>query len=314
VSFGRLLVGAILVGIGGILLASQLGYLPAGVMPWFLQFWPALLVLFGLALLANAMKNLFLGWLAAILAIAAIAFGGWWLAHNKAAAGTAHETRHSLDRPSIETLTIRVRTFGGRLSLAAAPSAGTTDAASLAAGRILDVSVRGVSAKDAEHAWNVTGRTGEFVWPLHVLVPKMTPFGAEVSLRASERMPVRVQTETILSGADLDVSRLRPERCDLGVISGGVRLHIGAQAPQRVRIHGTLGAAEIDLPAEGPVRVEFHSPLTARALPDDFMEHVGGRGKARIWIAEGKGAPFVIQVDGTFLYVNIKRAPVRAGG
>ena len=79
------MIGAILVGLGGVLLASQLGYLPTGVMPWFLQFWPALLVLFGLALLANAMKNVFLGWLTAILAIGAIAFGGWWLAHNKAA-------------------------------------------------------------------------------------------------------------------------------------------------------------------------------------------------------------------------------------
>jgi hypothetical protein len=112
VSFGRLLIGAILVGIGGILLASQLGYLPTGVMPWFLQFWPALLVLFGLALLANAMKNLILGWLTALLAIGAIAFGGWWLAHNKAAAGTAHLARHPLDRPRAAARAIRCRGRG----------------------------------------------------------------------------------------------------------------------------------------------------------------------------------------------------------
>ncbi len=314
VSFGRLLIGAILVGIGGVLLASQLGYLPAGVMPWFLQFWPALLVLFGLALLANAMKNVVLGWLTALLAIGAIAFGGWWLAHNKAAAGTAHVARHGLDRPPVEALTIRARTFGGRLSLAAAAAGGARDSVSRAGARSFEASVRGVSEKDAEHVWSVGGRTGEFVWPRRVLIPNTAPFGAELELRAPERTPVRLKTETILSGADLDLTRLRPESCDVAIMSGGVRLHVGASAPGKIKIHGALGAVEILLPSSGPVRVEFLSPLTARSLPDDFLEHVGGRGNAKIWIAEGKGRPLLIVVDGMFLYVKIKRAPQRAGG
>jgi len=316
VSFGRLLVGAVLVGIGGILLASQLGYLPAGVMPWFLQFWPALLVLFGLALLANAMKNLFLGWLTAILALAAIAFGGWYLAHNKAAAGTAHLTRNSLARPAVETVTIRATTFGGRLAIGATPggAGAARDSAARANARSFDVSIRGVSEKDARYAWNVAGRTAEFIWPVHALVPNTAPFGAELTLQTPERTPIRIHTETVLSGADIDLTRLRPESCELGVMSGGVRLHVGSSSPQKIRIRGMLGAAEVDLPASGPVRVEFLSPFTARSLPDDFLEHVGGRGKAKIWVSEGKGVPLLIEVDGALLYVKIKRAPVRAGG
>jgi len=283
-------------------------------MPWFLQFWPALLVLFGLALLANAMKNVFLGWLTALLAIGAIAFGGWWLAHNKAAAGTAHIARHSLDRPPVEALTVRARTFGGRLTLAAAAAGGARDSATRAGARSFEISVRGVSDKDAEHIWSIGGRSGEFVWPKRVLIPNTAPFGAELELRAPERTPVRLKTETILSGADLDLTRLRPENCDIGIISGGVRLRVGASAPGKITIRGMLGAAELLLPSEGPVRVEFLSPLTARSLPDDFLEHVGGRGKAKIWIAEGKGRPLLIVVDGMFLYVKIKRASPRAGG
>lgn len=315
-SFGRLLIGAILVGIGGILLASQLGYLPAGVMPWFLQFWPVVLILFGLALLANAMKSLFLGWLTAILALAAIGCGGWWLAHNKAAAATAHLTSHPLDRPAVETVTIRARTFGGRLSIGAAPGGGgaARDSAARTNARSFDVSIRGVSEKDAKYAWNVAGRTGEFIWPVHSLVPNTAPFGAELTLQAPDRTPVRLRTQTVLSGADIDLTRLRPETCELGVLSGGVRLHVGSAPPQKIRLRGMLGTAEIDLPAAGPVRVEFLSPFTARSLPDDFLEHVGGRGKAKIWVSEGKGAPLLIEVDGALLYVKIKRAPVRAGG
>ena len=311
------MIGAILVGIGGVLLASQLGYLPAGVMPWFLQFWPVLLVLFGLALLASATKNVFLGWLTALLAIAAIAYGGWWLAHHKDAAGTAHLARHDLDRPRVEALSLRARTFGGKLSLAAttvAPGGTGRDSNSRTGARSLEVSLRGVSEKDAEHTWRVEGRTGEFTWPTRVLVPNTAPFGAELGIRSPERIPIRLKTETILSGADLDLTQLRPERCDVGVITGGVRVSVGTSVPEQIVIHGTLGAAELLLPAIGPVRVEFLSPITARSLPDDFLEQVGGRGKAKIYIAEGRGRPLLVIVDGMFLYVKIKRAPQRAGG
>ncbi|HEU4725313.1 MAG TPA: hypothetical protein VFU59_08455, partial [Candidatus Eisenbacteria bacterium] len=180
--------------------------------------------------------------------------------------------------------------------------------------RSLEIAVRGVSDKDAEHVWNVGGRTGEFIWPKRVLIPNTAPFGAELEIHPSERTAIRLKTETILSGADLDLSRLRPEICDLGVMSGGVRVRIGDAAPEKITIRGMLGAAELLLPASGPVRVEFLSPLTARSLPDDFLEQVGGRGKAKIWVAEGKGRPMLVVVDGVFLYVKIKRAPQRAGG
>jgi hypothetical protein len=171
-----------------------------------------------------------------------------------------------------------------------------------------------VSDKDAEHSWRVEGRTGEFSWPTRVLIPNTAPFGAELVLLSPERIPIRLKTETVLSGADLDLTELRPERCDIGVISGGVRVRVGTSVPERIVIHGTLGAAELLLPAMGPVRVEFLSPITARSLPDDFLEQVGGRGKAKIYIAEGKGRPLLVVVDGMFLYVKIKRAPQRAGG
>jgi hypothetical protein len=307
VSFGRLLFGAILVGIGGVLLASQLGYLPPGVMPWFFQYWPALLVLFGLAFLANAMKNPVLGWIAAILALAAIGLGAWWLAQNKAAAGNAHTTSVQLDRPQVDAVTVRARTLGGKLTIRSAtgsPGPGR---------RALDVSVRGVSAKDAEHRWNVGGRSGEFVWPKQPLLPRTAPFGGDVSLTAPEKTPIRVQTQSYLSGADLDFTRLRPERCDLSIVSGAARVRIGASAPERIALHGCVGGAEILLPPSGPVRVEFMNPLTARSLPEDFLEQVGGRGKAKIWISEGKGRPLRIVVDGVLLYVKIKRAPQSAG-
>ncbi len=305
-SFGRLLFGAILIGIGGVLLASQLGYLPPGVMPWFFQYWPALLVLFGLAFLANAMKNPVIGWIAALLALAAIGFGAWWLAQNKAAAGNAHVASVRLDRPQVDAVTIRARTLGGKLTVRAVSRP-------MNAGRTLEVSVRGVSAKDAEHRWSVGGRTGEFVWPKQTLIPRTAPFGGDLSITAPAKTPLRLQAESYLSGADLDLTQLRPERCELAIISGAARLRVGASAPEKITLRGMMGGAEIVLPAAGPVRVEFTNPLTARALPEDFLEHVGGRGKSKIWISEGKGRPLLIVVDGALLYVKIKRAPQPAG-
>ena len=59
--FGKLAFGFVLVGMGALLLGAALGYLPHGVWPWLARFWPVLLVGFGLALLANALKNALLG-------------------------------------------------------------------------------------------------------------------------------------------------------------------------------------------------------------------------------------------------------------
>lgn len=314
-SFGRLLFGAILVGLGGVLLASQLGYLPEGVVPWFLQFWPALIILVGLAFLANAMKNLVLGWLAAILALAAIGLGAWWLAHNKAAAGGSYDARIDLERPRVEALTIRTRTLGGKfvLSSAGAADAGKPVSGRAPAGRALSATWKGVSQKDAEYRWSASGGAGLFEWPKQTLIPNTAPFGGSVDLTAPRRIPIRLKSECYLSGAEIDLSDLRPETCEIGLVSGAARLIVGDGAPKKITIRGFGGAAEVRLPSEGPVRVEFHSPFTARSLPDDFMEQVGGRGKARIWVAEGKGAPLLVVVDGALLYVKFKRAPQRAG-
>jgi hypothetical protein len=311
VSFGRLLFGAILAGIGGVLLASQLGYLPAGVMPWFLQFWPALLILIGIAFLANAMKNLLLGWLAAILALAAIGFGAWWLAHNQAAAGDAHVSHVDLERPRVEALTFVTRTLGGKVVLRSAASG--VGSGGSARDRTLHVTLRGVSEKDAAYRWQASGRSGLFEWPKNVLVPNTAPFGGSVMLSAPRRAAIRVRATSLLSGADLDLSDLRPESCELTLYSGAARVTIGDDAPQAITIRGAAGAAEILLPAEGPVRVEFHSPFTARSLPDDFLEHVGGKRTGRLWVSEGRGKPLEIVVDGVLLYVKIKREPQKAG-
>ncbi|HEU4333610.1 MAG TPA: DUF5668 domain-containing protein [Candidatus Eisenbacteria bacterium] len=314
-SFGRLLFGAILVGLGGVLLASQLGYLPQGVVPWFLQFWPALIILIGIALLANAMKNLLLGWLAAILALGAIGLGAWWLAHNKAEAGGSHVARIDLERPRVEALTIRTRTLGGKVVLASAGAAdaGKPVSGKAAAGRALSAVWKGVSQKDAEYRWSASGGAGLFEWPKRTLIPNTAPFGGSLDLAAPRRIPIRLKSECYLSGAEIDLSDLRPETCEIGLMSGAARMIVGDGAPSKITIRGFGGAAEIRLPAEGPVRVEFHSPFTARSLPDDFVEQVGGRGKARIWVAEGKGTPLLVVVDGALLYVKFKRAPQRAG-
>lgn len=283
-------------------------------MPWFLQFWPALIILIGIALLANAMKNLLLGWLAAVLALGAIGLGAWWLAHNQAAAGDSHAARIDLERPKVEALTIRTRTLGGKVVLASAGAAGagTSLSGKAAAGRALSATWRGVSRKDAEYRWSASGGAGLFEWPKRTLIPNMAPFGGSLDLTAPRRVPIRLTSECYLSGAEIDLSDLRPETCEVGLMSGAARVIVGDVAPAKITIRGFGGAAEIRLPPEGPVRLEFHSPLTARSLPDDFVEQVGGRGKARIWVAEGKGTPLLVVVDGALLYVKFKRGPQRA--
>ena len=126
VGFGKLVLGVLIAGLGVVLLAGNLGYLPAGTGGWLFQYWPVLLVGFGLALLANSMRSALLGWIATLVIVAALGYAAWWAYHHRAASPEAYSQSIDLRRSRTETLTLRARVFGGALSLASKPSAPNT--------------------------------------------------------------------------------------------------------------------------------------------------------------------------------------------
>jgi hypothetical protein len=302
-SFGKLLIGALLVGIGVVFLGTSLGYVPKDVWPSLLQYWPLLLVAVGVAFLANAIKNIVLGWLAVVIVVGGLLLGAWWFTtHQPKTRGSGAVTTIDLTNPPVDAMTLRARAFLGRIVVGSE------------AGRSLRVETLHVPEKmrDAHH-WTVTGRSGVLDWPGEPGAAWAAPIGGEFHASLPEHSPVQLELKAQLSTLEADLAKLRAERATLEVIGCSVRLTASDRSgPQRIRLKGVLTDARVRLPADVPVRVIYHSWFGLRTMPADFIEHVGGRGRDKIFKSEGRGQPVEIEIDGPLLRIQIERAPPRA--
>lgn len=299
--FLKLVLGVLLAGIGVVLLAGHLGYLPSGTGGWMLQYWPAILVLIGLGLLASSLRSPLIGWIATILVIAALAFGAWWVRQHGTGSRPETAKTYDLTRPRAETLTVRARVFGGALTLEPNVTA--------RAGR-LDVVATGSPSDDAD--FTTSGGAAILDWPTEDAQVYKAPLGGNVRVLVPPRFRVRLLVKSLFSQVRASLARLRPERCEVEAIASSVRIDAtGPARPSEVLIRGTLANVELNLPANCPARLEF-DPLTFRSLPDDFMEHAVGRSKIKIWTSEGSGPVVVVRVAGPLIHLKVRREPVRA--
>jgi hypothetical protein len=302
-SFGKLLIGALLVGIGVVFLGTSLGYVPRDVWPSLLQYWPLLLVAVGVAFLANAIKNIVLGWLAVVIVVGGLLLGAWWFTtHQPKTRGSGAVTTIDLANPPVDAMTLRVRAFLGRIVVGSG------------AGRALRLESLHVPEKMRDaHRWTVTGRSGILEWPGESGAPWTAPIGGEFHASLPEQSPVRLDFKAQLSTLEADLAKLRGERITLEAMGCSVRLTASDRSgPQRIRLKGVLTDARLRLPADAPVRVIYHSWFGLRAMPADFIEHVGGRGRNQIFTSEGRGQPIEIEIVGPLLRIQIERAPSRA--
>jgi len=299
--FGKLVFGFFLVGMGALLLGAALGYLPHGVWPWLARFWPVLLVGFGLALLANALKNALLGVFALALVAAAFVFGGWWISkHTEMGLPPTQATVINFTNPNIRMLRVKARAVGGSFAIHTQP--GDPDEARMNAKSILgkDMIAHGYEAKDG---------VGYLVWPTTPIAGDMSLFGSIVDARLPERQRVSLRSSNYFAFGTINLREDALDEAEIKAISSSVRLAVGPLRPRMIHVHGLLSNVEITLPADAAARVEYDSPLTWHSFTNDFTEHVSGRvkGKAAFWTAEGKGPLTVIHVGGYLMRIRVQR-------
>ena len=303
--FGKIVIGIILAGTGGLLLAQTLGYLPAGVWPWLTKFWPYLLLAFGFALLANALKNVVIGVIAVALVVACIAFGAFWISLYSNTTKTEHLATIDLEKPPVQAVTARVRTVAGSLILSADPNAR----------HAIVLNAHGVAGEEfAAHRWNASQGSGLLIWPARFSLTEPGLVGGTFRVHAPPRTMIRLGLTSYFASTTADLRDLRPEQCDVRAVGSSVRMLIGPARPAKVRIHGFLSNVEIRLPANCPARIECSSPLVLRSFPDDFVEHAttSAHGKSTSWTADGPGKSVSIAIDGPFMRVRVVREPVKA--
>jgi hypothetical protein len=304
VAFLKLVLGVLLAGLGVILLAGHLGYLPSGTGGWLLQYWPILLIAIGLGLLASSLQNPIFGWIATILIIGALAYGAWWAHQHGTAPKPAFSKRYDLTRPLAQTVTVRARVFGGALDV---------DANAPTRGRSLDVVATGVREEDAGPGFASSGGSAILDWPADGGQVFQAPIGGDLRVHVPERLGVRLLAKSLFSRVRVEFARLHPERCEVMAIASSVQIDASGPAhPSLIRLRGTLSNVELTLPANCAARLEFASPLTFRSLPDDFVEHVGGRSQTKIWTSDGSGPAVLVRVEGPLINLHVRREPVRA--
>ena len=303
--FVKLAFGALLVSVGGLLLAIRLGFAPPDSLAVLLPYWPLLLVAFGLAFLASATKNVFLGALAPTLILGGVAFGAFWTAQRHAKGETSHFS-HSIDLRGkrVGALTVRTRTLAGNFTL----EAGADTA------RSLEVELRHVAGKPGERQrWIEAGGSGIYEWPVRGGVLDMPPPGANLTIHVPRRVPLRLECGAQMSAMRADLTRLRPERCDLKTFASSLRLALGSGGPpSRIRIESHFSSARILLPANCPVRLDFGSRWNTISVPEDFVELAPGRSKGRAFTSEGRGNMLEIRVEGELNNVRVERLQASA--
>jgi len=305
VSFGKLALGALLVALGGLFLAIQTGYAPPDTVAFLLPFWPLVLVAFGLALLASAVKNSFFGWLAAAVILGGVAYAVYSNAQRHAHGQVSHEqTEIDLAKMKVRSVTVRSRAFAGTFSIGGSPDKS----------RSLEFKVRNVPTEaGGGHRFAAAGSAGIFEWPRRRSVFNLAPMGADADLRIPQGMPVRLDCRGKLSSLRFDLTQLKPELCSVKGFASSIRIDLGETGhPEEIYIRGVLTSTRIRIPADCPVRLITHSRLATQRLPSDFVEHALGRSKDRLFTADGRGRPVKIRVEGLLLDLRIERAPLSA--
>lgn len=304
-NFGKIAFGALILAVGVLLLAVRMGGAPPDTPLFLLRFWPVLLIAFGLAFLASAIKNPFLGTIAVLLILGGIAAGVFWM-NQRVKQGKVSRGASAIDlgKANVEALAVRVRTFAGVFEIGGAPPRS----------RSLSIGVRGVAGDSAVgYRFDVSGKKAVLEWPQVSGRFGIPPPGAGVNVQVPEALPVALTWRGRFASMRADLRRLRVTECSLHEIASFVRMDVGDSGrPEEIRVGGFASSVLIRIPADCPVRLVSRSPFVMRALPSDFAEHAPGRGKERTHASEGRGRAVRILVDGWFIHIKIERLPSTA--
>ena len=303
--FGKIAFGTLLLAVGVLLLAVRVGFAHPDTPVLLLRYWPLLLVAFGLAFLAGAIKNPFLGCFSIFLILGGTVLGLFWM-HALEKRGKLPHASSSLDlrRAGISSLTVRVHSFAGKLDFMAADPRSET---------VMIARRDAAGDSSVGYSLDISGGKGVLAWPRGQSLLGVSPLGARIEVRAPGTIPVALSWTGRLASLQATFARLKPTHCVLHEIFSTARLDFDdSSRPSEIRAWGFASNLEIRIPADCPVVVVSRSSLVLRDFPSDFEEHAPGRGKNRIDAAEGRGAPVRILVDGPFIRIKIERMPVTA--
>jgi hypothetical protein len=265
----RLFWPIILIGVGAILLLSNLGYIHGN--PWtiMLQLWPVLLIALGLEILFGGST----GWRAVVSALLGLALVGgilWILVAQPAIPGLNFGASN-LQTTDVSHPLNGVESARADLSFGAGTNkiVALSDSNNLIEGQLQTYSAPNFSVSTSnDRATIVLG-------PGPTTIPMVIPFTSEetwnVGLNSSVTYQLNLNAGVGQSNIDLSKLRLSGGEIDGGV--GTSDLHLSGQGKYRLNINGGVGTIKIYVPYNLAVRAEVDGGLGSfNRLPN--MEEV----------------------------------------
>jgi hypothetical protein len=253
----------VLIGLGALLLADNLGWLPAGLWPALAQLWPVLIILLGLDLLFGRRSA---GRVSAVLVVGGLLVAGalTWAAVR--ASQLPPGDTQPLSQPALqaERLDVRLRFDAGELHVAA------LGAADLA----LEGAAHNGPGETVRQDYTVADAVGRLTLAQSTH-PLIAPFLAarhasarwEVGLNAD--LPLTLDVRTGAATTTLDLSGLNLDALTLRAGVGQTDVTFPARAA-RAAVTTGVGDTTLTLPAGMPARITVQSGLANVSVPARF--------------------------------------------
>lgn len=255
---------ALLVGLGGIFLASNLGYLTLSSWELVLRFWPVLLIAFGLDILIgrrsalSAALGVLLGLalVAAILALVVLAPTG--------IGGSADTQTISQPLQGATLASVSVVNAVGQLNLSAGASSG----------RLAEGQVTLAGLNDLRQDFSVDD--GRAVYRLESQgQPTVYPFSGNTErgrweLQLTSAIPLELSSRMLLGSQQVDLRGLKLERFDSETILGSNTLTLPEDTSLNGSAKTTIGELVLRVPRHTAIRIQVDTGITTIHLPEGY--------------------------------------------
>ncbi|HET7012170.1 MAG TPA: DUF5668 domain-containing protein [Anaerolineales bacterium] len=252
----------LLIGLGVLLLLSNLGVISESIWPTLLQMWPVVLIVFGLDILIGR-RSIWGSLLLAVLILAVLA-GGYWLSTvSTARAGPESVERVTVPSEGATQADVSIRPAVGALRVEAGSSGGPYLEASVP---LLPGEKLGQKVAESGSSVSIDLQTEGIV-----VLPVVSVRGQAWIVRLNPDLETELTLgmgagEIRVDGADL---RLTALDADLGV--GQIILELGPEV-RRVDVESGIGRIVIVVPAGALARIDAEVALGDVDVPDGYRK------------------------------------------
>lgn len=259
--FGPLL----LISAGLLFLLNNLGVVDWSIWRSLLSLWPIILIGIGLDLLIGR-RSMIGSLLVAVLVLALLFGGGWYLVQQTAPSGAATSHTISQTLTGIDRAEIEIRAGAGdfRLGPAAGDGKLIEGGVSLRPNQRLDESFT-TSGSQATYRLAVTG-------PNVILTPTLGRDNGELwDLNLSQDASLDLNLSVGVGPADVDLSRLDLSQLAFHIGVGDATLIFPAQGRFHAKVDGGIGKLVLRIPDGMAARIQADSGIGGMEVDDEFQ-------------------------------------------